>query len=218
MSSEAAAKRLAEHRAAKTATANMGVLADSALQGVTVAFLAQVFRMDPQKVKRKLVNCPVLESRLRGEKQVQNLYDLKTAAEFLIEPKIDPQEFIKRIRKEDLPPAINSAYWDALLKRQKWEENAGELWRTEKITEVLGTMFQTIKFTIQLWADNLERETGLTDEQREVLNRLTDSLQADIFQALSENAKISETRNMRADLPKLLREEEPEEDPADALI
>ena len=223
-----AEERLAKHVAERTEarsgeqdsptdTSNMAVMADSAVQGVTVAFLSQVFRIAPQKVKRLLVNCPVLEYKRRGEKQVQNLYDLKTAAEFLLEPKIDPSDIVKRLKKDDLPPAINSAYWDALLKRQKWEENAVELWRTDKVREVLGTMFQTIKFTIQLWGDTVERETGLTDEQRDVINKLTDGLQQDIYNELVKNAQLSETGNLFSELPELIGEPTEEDDFSDLI-
>jgi hypothetical protein len=180
------------------------VLADSAIQGVTIAFLSQVFQMDPQKTKRLLVNCPVKEYRKRGTKQVQNIYDLPTAAAYLVEPKISVEEVLAQIKREDLPPAINTAFWDAQLKRQKWEENAGQLWRTETIRSTIGGMFQTIKFTIQLWADTIERQTGLSEEQRDILNGMTDSLQQDMFTALRENAEQVMTKPQIAELEKML--------------
>jgi hypothetical protein len=196
---------------------SMNGLADSALQGVTVSFLAQVFRIDPGKVKTKLVNAPIKSSRRRGGTQTQHLYDLKTAAEFLVEPKMDVAELIKQVRREDLPPAINTAYWDALLKRQKWEENAGELWRTDKVREVLGTTFQTIKFTLQLWPDTIERQHGLSDEQRDLLTAMIDALQQEIFNALVRDIALAETGPQVSDLPEMLGEVE-DDDYASSLI
>lgn len=179
-------------------------LADAAVGGVTVAFLAQVFKMDNGKVKRKLVNCPVLSRSRRGTTQVQHLYDLSVAASYLVEPRIDPEDIIKSLRKEDLPPSISTAYWDAQLKRQKWEEQAGQLWRTETISAVIGSMFQTIKFTIQLWADTLEQKTGISEEQREALNKMTDELQTNMFTALRENAEENMTKPQLAELDGML--------------
>ena len=179
-------------------------LADSALQGVSVSFLAQVFAMDPAKVKRLLVNCPIKHTRKRGRTQTQHLYDLSTAASYLVEPKISVEEVLAQIKREDLPPAINTAFWDAQLKRQKWEENAGQLWRTETIRGAIGGMFQTIKFTIQLWADTIERQTGLTEEQRDLLNDMTDKLQQDIFSSLQENAEATMTGPQIAELEGML--------------
>lgn len=199
--------RLMAHvRGNKNPGNSMNGLADSAIQGVTISFLSQVFRIDNNTVKRKLVNCPVLHSRKRGTTQTQHLYDLATASSYLIEPNIDPAELIKSMRREDLPNSINVAYWDAQIKRQKWEENARELWRTGKIREVLGGTFQTIKFTIQLWEDTLERQTGLTEDQRALLMQLTDSLQAEIYDALVRNKDLAQTGPQLAELPEMITE------------
>lgn len=187
-----------------TRNRSMQGLADAALGGVTVAFLAQVFAMDHNKVKRKLVNCPVKARRTRGTMQTQHLYDLKVAASYLVDARIDPEDVIKSLRKEDLPPSISTAYWDAQLKRQKWEEQAGQLWRTETIRTVIGSMFQTIKFTIQLWADTLERQTGLSEDQRDLLNNLTDELQQSMFDSLRENAAENMTKPQLAELEDML--------------
>ena len=196
-------RKLSEHAAERRGDPAFG-LADSALQGVTVSFLAQVFKMDHQKIKRLLVNCPVKEYRKRGRTQNQNVYDLATAASYLVEPNISVEDVLSKIRREDLPPAINTAFWDAQLKRQKWEENAGQLWRTETIRASIGGMFQSMKFTIQLWADTIERQTGLTEEQREVLNEMTDALQADLFTALQDNAASQMTGPQLAELQGML--------------
>jgi len=181
-------------------------LADSALQGVTVGFLSQVFAMEPAKVKRLLVNCPIKQTRVRGRTQTQHLYDLATAAAYLVEPKISVEDILAQIKREDLPPAINTAFWDAQLKRQRWEENAGQLWRTETIRSCIAGMFQTIKFTIQLWGDTIERQTGLSEEQRDLLNGMTDKLQGEIFLSLQENAAATMTGPQLAEMDDMLKE------------
>lgn len=209
---------LSEHVARRRNNPNsMTGLADSALQGVTVSFLSQVFRMDPARVKRKLVNCPILKSQSRGTTQVQHIYDLATASKFLVDPEIDAAELIASIRKEDLPPAINTAYWDALLKRQKFEENAGDLWRTSKVWETLSDTFQTMKFTIQLWAETIERQTGLTEAQRELLQTMADNLQQELYVALVKQAEVKRTGSQLDEIPDKMKvielvEDEDEED------
>jgi len=195
-------EKLSRH-AAKNKLEGTG-LADSALQGVTVSFLSQVFGMEPAKVKRLLVNCPIKSSRIRGRTQTQHLYDLSTAASYLVEPKISVEDVLAQIKREDLPPAINTAFWDAQLKRQRWEENAGQLWRTETIRSTIGSMFQTIKFTIQLWGDTIERQTGLSEEQRAILNEMTDKLQDEMFNSLRENAEQNMTGPQLAELDSIL--------------
>jgi Protein of unknown function (DUF1441) len=156
--------------------------------GVTVAWLAQVFRMDPTTVKKRLADCPPLHSRKAGY-----TYDLKVAAQYLVKPVFNVHEYLKSMKPSELPAQLQASYWDAALKRQKWEENAGQLWRTEAVLGVLAEAFQTIKFTMQLWADNLERVTGLTDEQRDVLVKAVDGLQDELHEALVRNAKENAT-------------------------
>jgi hypothetical protein len=123
-------------------------------------------------------------------------------------------EILKGLKREDLPPAINSAFWDAQLKRQKWEENAGELWRTDTIRKVIGGMFQSIKFTVQLWGDTIERQTGLTEEQREALNGMTDELQISVFSSMQENAAETMTGPQLQELEYMISEsqKDPEDD------
>lgn len=199
--------RLARH-VRENKKPSMNGLADSAMGGVTVSFLSQVFRMDPAAVKRRLTNCPILESRARGTTQTQHLYDLATAAKYLVEVEVDPKVLISKLKKEDLPPAISTAYWDALLKKQKFEENAGDLWRTTKVWGVLGEMFQTMKFSIQLWAETVERETGLTEEQREIIYRLSDGLQQDLYDRLVAQAREKVTGSHLDEIPANMRHPE----------
>lgn len=179
---------------------SMTGLADSALQGVTVSFLAQVFRMDNAAVKRKLVNCKILESRRRGTTQVQHIYDLATAATFLVEQEVDLAKIIANIRKEDLPPSINGAYWAARLARQKFEENAGDLWRTTRVWDVLSGTFQTMKFTIDLWSETVERQVGITDAQRELIMEMSDKLKDELYSALVARGEVGETGSQLSEI------------------
>lgn len=197
-------ERLTEMAARRGKARGHMSLGDIAKEGVTVSFLAQVFRMDSNKVKRKLANCPVLDTRYRGETQVQHIYDLATAAAYLVPPKVNIADLIENLRPEDLPPKINAAFWDAQAKRQKVEEVAGDLWRTDDVRDVLGNLFQTIKFTIQLWGDQIERMHGLSAEQRRALTVATDQLQKDIFDQLVENAKLRRTLPERERLPEVV--------------
>ena len=176
-------------------------LVEDMMAGVTVSWLSQVFGMDPKTVKAKLADCPPLHRRKAGY-----VYHLPTACRYLIPPAISAEQYIKTMKPSDLPTAFQQSFWDAALKRQKWEENAGQLWRTDRVREVLGQTFQTIKFTVQLWADTLERQTGLTLEQRELLTQLVDNLQEEIYKALVTQAAEKKTPSQRGELNEMLGE------------
>lgn len=179
-------------------------LVEDMMAGVTVSWLSQVFGMDPKTVKAKLADCPPLHRRKAGY-----VYHLPTACRYLIPPAISAEQYIKTMKPSDLPTAFQQSFWDAALKRQKWEENAGQLWRTDRVREVLGQTFQTIKFTVQLWADTLERQTGLTLEQRELLTQLVDGLQEEIYKALVTQAAEKKTPSQRGELNEMLGEPGP---------
>jgi len=196
--------RLTETKRQMPATG--GLYADPLNRGVSVAWLAHVFRMEQAAVKRKLGNCPVKTQRRRGDKMTTVLYDLPTAAAFLVTPAFSTAEYMRAVRRGDLPPALQQTIWDALLKRQKWEENAGQLWRTEKIRTVLGSTFQTIKFTMQLWIDTLERRVEVSDEQREIIVSLVDGLQAELYDALIQQMNENATGPQLEEMDELVGE------------
>lgn len=157
--------------------------------GVSSYWLSQAFRMTPESIRRRLATCPVIS---KGAKGVR--YDLKKAASYLVDPKIDFDHYLRNMKSTDLPASLQKEIWDARLKRQKWEVHAGELWRTSDVMAVLSSTFAIVKSTIQLWPDTIERQTGMTNQQRESLIALGDALQDEIYQNLIEAAKDRSTR------------------------
>lgn len=180
--------------------------------GVTVGWLATVFGMDPVNVRRKLRDCAPIMKRKAGY-----VYDLKVAAQYLVKPVFDVEQYLKGMKPSELPTHLQDAYWSAMRKRQQWEADAGMLWRTEAVMEVFGDVFQTIKFAMQLWPDTVERALGLTPEQREMLIKMSDGLQTEIHKKLVEMPKLKRTPSTLAEAPEVeetgkQRSEEEEED------
>lgn len=178
--------------------------------GVTTSWLAQAFDMDPKTVKKKLADCPYVQKGTRG----QRVYMLKTAAGFLVTPKLDMESYMRTVKVEDLPPRLQDGFWSAQNKKQKWEENAGELWRTSKVLDCFSRVFQRIKFSMQLWTDTLERATELTPEQQEKIAEMVAALLEELFKDMTSMGMDSQTRPTIAELevPKV-----PEEDHSDVL-
>lgn len=137
--------------------------------GVSAHWLSNVFGMDKNTVKKKLsASCTIV-----GMNKGTPLYTIKEAASYLVPPKVDIDAYMRGLRYNDLPPMLQAAYWDGQLKRQKWQVNAGELWHTTQVLDVLGELAKTVKTTIQLWPDQVQ---GLSDKQRIELQERTDSL------------------------------------------
>jgi hypothetical protein len=195
------AARLDLHRQSKLqAGGSAGTYTNPPLKGVTVAWLAEALDMPEASVRYRLRNCPVKMTRQRGEKMQVKLYDLKVAMRYLVAPAFSTKEYMRSLKRGDLPPQLQESVWNAMLKRQKWEENAQQLWRTEAIREVLGETFQSLKFTLQLWVETVERQTELTDKQRAVIVGMVDALQADMYEGLVKNMHDRSTGPQFSDL------------------
>jgi len=175
---------------------------DNVVSGVTATWLASAFRMDRSAVLRKLAQCPVI--RVQGDKRNSKLYDLAVAARYLVPPILSPEDFLRSLHKSDLPTSLQESVWNALLKRQTWERNAGQLWATEDVWRVLAGMFQSIKFVTQLWADTVANEEGLSEAQRHILERLTRGLLQEIYDKIVENARTGSTEAQIASIRELL--------------
>lgn len=147
--------------------------------GLPVTELAKLFRTNILNVRRKLAGVKPI-----GDRAGDPVYDICDAAQMLVKPNIDIAEYIKTMRPNDVPAALQKQFWDAQLGRQKFEENAGHLWRTEKVQLAMADLLKIVRQQLQLLADTVERETSLTPEQRAVINRIADDVQDSTYKKM----------------------------------
>lgn len=165
--------------------------------GVSLTWLSKIFRIDQEKCKQALVKCPVLRTGRNGG----NVYDVKTAAGYLVDPISDLGAYLLTIDSKRLPQKLQEGYWNARIKEMKARTMAGELWPTTKVLEVLGDTFKTIKSTVQLWSDSVEEITGeMTPEQRDTMIALSDKLLDEIHKSLIDKAKNQATESWAAEI------------------
>lgn len=156
--------------------------------GVTVFWLAKVFGLEVSVVRKKIADCPPFARKTSGF-----TYALADVAPYLVRPRINVTQYLAEMDPRDLPQQLQGAYWEANLKRQKFESLSKQLWETEDVLEVFSEVFKTIKFTVQLWPDTLERESNLSDEDRATLVRLADAMQDEIFKGITRLAADKST-------------------------
>lgn len=160
--------------------------------GVNVSWLCQAFRQDIKTVRRKLANLKPIGIGARNAE----IYDFAQAASFLAKPPPNQlAEFLRGLRVQDLPVHLQHPYWAAMRMRQSYMRDAGDLWRTEDVLEVLGECFKTIKASMQLWVDNLDGQSELTNEQRVLVTGMVDALQDDMHRALIDMPKQRQTKS-----------------------
>jgi hypothetical protein len=187
------------------------------VKGVTVNWLAQAFHMDHRTVTQRLKDCPPL-TRKRGSGGL--IYDLSVAAGYLVKPVFDVEAYIKTMKIEELPTKLQEGFWAAALKRQKWEENAGRLWRTEVVAKKFSETFLMVMNDMKMWVDDLEAVVGITDEQRDALHKAVSRLQKKIIKSVSEMPRVTQPQAAEMIQPVTVApvtEEEPDDIDADIL-
>jgi hypothetical protein len=147
--------------------------------GLPVTELATLFRTNRQNVRKKLAGVKPI-----GDRAGDPVYDIYDAAQVLVKPNVDLAEYIKTMRPNDVPPALQKQFWDGQLGRQKFEELAGNLWRTEKVQLAMADLLKIVRQQIQLMSDTVERETGLTEEQRKIIFGISDNVQDSLHKAV----------------------------------
>jgi hypothetical protein len=152
--------------------------------GVPITTLGEIFGLDHKEVNKRLVGRVSPVPNKTAKDRVLK-YRVRDAAPYLCELKQDPEELIKSLSPSKLPPALQDAFWKAMNSRQKYEENRGDLWRTERVFEVVSSSFKIIRLTVLMFVDTVSQRTKLTEEQRRILTELGDGL----LKMLAENLR-----------------------------
>lgn len=172
--------------------------------GVSIQWLARAFRMTRHIVEKKLRKCPVAGSGEFGNP----LYDLVEAAAYLVEPKVDIKEYLKTAKDDELPERLRESIWNSKLKKQRWEEKAGHLWRTEYIMDRMGEVLANTRQSVQQIPDRVERIAGLSIEQYRIVRNATDEVLNQIYEEIVAMQEGASTFNQLHD--EALPEERPD--------
>jgi hypothetical protein len=173
---------------------------DVVQEGASINQLANLMHMDTKTVLRRLQGLARC-----GTRGTINLYPFRQAISKLVD--LQDEEIEARLRKmnpKDLPPFLHKEFWGALLARQKYEEIAGEVWRTAAVSELVTRMCSTLRMSILLLPDKIAREARLADDQRAVLERECDEALSQMrdaalaaFQAPLEEAETLHDEGLR---------------------
>lgn len=143
--------------------------------------LAAMFRRDPKAMPRLLEGLSP-----SGERRGAKVYWIDEAAQRLVKPGYEIEDFIRRMHQSEIPPLVAKEFWNGQRARQAYEENEGDLWRTGEMVAAFAEAAQTVRTSMLLFRDALEREEALTEEQSETVQALIDGAIKDIQEALVE--------------------------------
>ncbi len=164
--------------------AKNGLTTNTLETGFTVSWLSRAFGVSQYFVRKLLADAPV-----KGKGGKANLYDIREAAKRLIHGDVDWDELLRKINKRDLPAHLQTEIWAARRAEQRFRQDAGELWSTDAVLDVLTSVLAVVRSRVVIWPDTLERQTGLTADQRDRLMQLADSLLDDVHDAILEESK-----------------------------
>jgi hypothetical protein len=123
-----------------------------------------------------------------GRRKGFDVYDIAEAAQALVKPS-DPAEVERamlRMNKADMPPTLSNDFWAGQRSRIKFEQENGNLWHTDDVTAMASAMLHEVAMVLKLLVDNVERQAGLTNDQRRVIQRLADGAVNSAREALTE--------------------------------
>lgn len=158
-------------------------------EGVNVTQLAVIFRADHRTVVRKLFEGNVKPIAKRGQVDIYSIFD---AAPYLCKPAYDVETTIKKMDYKDLPKALAKEFWAGQRSKQDYEERAGLLWRTEKVVEEVGEVFKLVKMSTLLMNDAVERQSELSERQREIIKQLSHGMLDDLMKRINEKFRVPE--------------------------
>jgi hypothetical protein len=137
--------------------------------GASINQLAELFGMDRRTVTDRLRGLDP-----SGTRASHPVYKIADAAPLLLEVTAGTRRAAEREKD----------YWDAQLKKQRFEENAGDLWRTDKVISIFAQVFKQFRESTVVFIDALEHESGLPPEVIGKAKQFGDTLLSDCRQKL----------------------------------
>ncbi len=137
----------------------------------TMAQIAQMFNTDAKTLPKRLRGVVP-----KGTRRGYKVYDISEAASMIVRPGYEVEDFIRQMSPQELPPLLSKEFWNGQNARINYEKAMGHLWPTEDVVSAFGEILNTVRMTSLLVADDVDRESGLTEPQRLIIRRIMDAM------------------------------------------
>lgn len=154
-------------------------------EGASVSQLGKLFGMDNRTVSQKIAGIEPV-----GKRAGFPIYAVKDAAPYLVETQLDIDQievviaYVRKLNHTNLPKMMTKEFWAAMTAKQRFEENAGDLWRTDKVVGVFSELVKSIRMPLVLAMDTIENEVELTERQRKIATAIIDNLLGELADAV----------------------------------
>jgi len=156
-------------------------------EGASISQLGKLFGMDNRTVQSKITGIEPC-----GRRAGHPIYAVKEAAPFLVETQLDVDDieqvitYVRKLNHTNLPKMLTKEFWAAMTAKQKFEENAGDLWRTDQVSEVFADLVKAIRIPLVLANDSIANEMEVTEPQQKALTHIIDGLLEELSDAVTK--------------------------------
>lgn len=179
-------------------------------RGCSLQQLSTLFGLDSRTVAKKLDGVEPWDK--RGAFPVWRVRD---AAPYLCTPVGDFETYLKTMHHKDLPSQLTKEFWSALRIKQQYEEEKGDLWRTDFVIAKFSQAFQTVRTALLLLSDSVEREVQFSERQRELLKSMVDAALEECRERLVQNfsgEEADDDDDFAADAPRTELDDGPDDE------
>lgn len=138
-------------------------------EGCNLSQLCAIFKMDRRTVTEKIIDVAPA-----GQRSGYPIYLLSEVAPYLVKPAYDIEAYLRRMNHKDLPPMLSKEFWAGLKAKQDYQLKEGELWQTTDVILAATELYKTLRMSLMLITDTIERDTVLTEAQRKRMIQLID--------------------------------------------
>ena len=156
----------------------------SLFHGATATDLSKIFGFSTTEIQNRLAG-NVTPATAPGVHPIR--WKIKDAAPYLVKVALDQariDQIIQNMKPSELPPRLNSAYWDARLKKLQHDEKVKSLWSSQRVVEILGEAFKPLAMAVRMFQEDAASEQGLSQAQKDAAQTLGDSLLASMQRSL----------------------------------
>ncbi len=142
--------------------------------------LADAFDLDRGTVRRRLRDAGVVPA---GTRNGANVYALKEAGPALFGDTVSHGGF----DPDEMPPQDRKAWYQSENERVKFEQEMRSLVRAEEAHREMSRLAKAVASGLDSLADMLERDAGLPPEAIDLVEKTTDALREQMYQAIVDD-------------------------------
>ena len=157
-------------------------------EGANMSELSILFKCDHRVLKEKMHG--MVPCGKRGNAVIFDIADVASRMGKLTEEQVD--KAMRRLNHADLPKQLTKEYWAGKRSKQAYEREEGDLWPTARVVSEVGEMVKSLKMELDLLTDGIERNSEMTDRQREVAKQLVNGAKTNMLKRLKERFEDAE--------------------------